>query len=186
MGDPSVDRLTVEGPLNPTGPGKTPSRAKIFVCTPRNEKDELPCARKIIAALLRRAYRRPHHRTAIWKRRSAFISGAATAMAAFEAGIESALQFILTSPEFLFRFEPDPHDLAVGAAYQLGDVALASRLAFFLWSSPPDDELIESGEPGQTARARRAGATSEANAGGRPLPTRWWTISPSSGCSCET
>src|SRR5579872_2837051 len=59
MGDPSVDRLTVEGPFHPTGPGQTPSRAKIFVCTPKNQQDELPCARKIIATLLRRAYRRP-------------------------------------------------------------------------------------------------------------------------------
>ena len=80
MGDPSVDRLTVEGPLNPTGSGQTPSRARIFVCTPQSEKDELPCARKIISALLRRAYRRPL-RDGDLETPSAFISAAATATA---------------------------------------------------------------------------------------------------------
>ncbi len=141
MGDPSVDRLTVEGPLNPTGPGSTPSRAKIFVCTPQNGKDELPCARKIIATLMRRAYRRPLKDSDLEEPLS-FYQRRRNSHGTFEAGIESALQFILTSPEFLFRFEPDPVDLASGAAYRLGDVALASRLSFFLWSSPPDDELL--------------------------------------------
>ena len=148
MGDPSVDRLTVEGPLNPTGPGQTPSRAKIFVCTPQNEHEELPCARKIIDALLRRAYRRPITAGDLETPLS-FYQRRRNAHGTFEAGIESALQFILTSPEFLFRFEPDPTDLAVGAAYRLGDVALASRLAFFLWSSPPDDELINLASQGK-------------------------------------
>ncbi|MBV9768048.1 MAG: DUF1592 domain-containing protein [Bryobacterales bacterium] len=145
MGDPSVDRLTVEGPLNPTGPGHTPSRAKIFVCTPQTEKDELPCARKIITTLLRRAYRRPLTDNDLETPLS-FYQRRRNDNGAFEAGIESALQFILTSPEFLFRFEPDPHELAVGAVYQLSDVALASRLSFFLWSSPPDDELLKLAE----------------------------------------
>ncbi len=141
MGDPSVDRLTIEGPLNPTGPGHTPSRAKIFICTPSSAKDELPCARKIIAALLRRAYRRPLNDSDLETPLS-FYQRRRNANGNFETGIESALQFILSSPEFLFRFEPDPKDVAVDAAYQLGDVALASRLSFFLWSSPPDDELL--------------------------------------------
>jgi len=141
MGDPSVDRLTVEGPLNPTGPGHTPSRTNIFVCTPSNAKDELPCARKIIAALLRQAYRRPLNDSDLETPLS-FYQRRRNANGSFEAGIESALQFILSSPEFLFRFEPDPKDVAVDAAYQLADVALASRLSFFLWSSAPDDELL--------------------------------------------
>ncbi|MGP0074500.1 MAG: DUF1592 domain-containing protein [Bryobacteraceae bacterium] len=148
MGDPSVDRLTVEGPLNPTGPGQTPSRAKIFVCTPQNQKDELPCARKIISTLLRRAYRRPLNDSDLETPLS-FYQRRRNGNGSFEAAIESALQFILASPEFLFRFEPDPSDLAVGAAYQLGDVALASRLAFFLWSSPPDDELLNLASQGK-------------------------------------
>jgi mono/diheme cytochrome c family protein len=140
-GDPSVDRLTVEGPLNPTGPGHTPSRARIFICQPTSTKDELPCARKIISALLHRAYRRPltpgdlETPLSFYQRRR---NGNGT----FAEGIEAALQFILASPEFLFRFEPDPGNLPVDAIYPLGDVALASRLSFFLWSSPPDEELL--------------------------------------------
>jgi hypothetical protein len=142
MGDPSVDRLTVEGPLNPTGPGQTPSRAKIFICTPQGEKDELPCARKILSALLRRAYRRPVQDGDLETPLS-FYQRRRNGNGSFEAGIEAALQFILASPEFLFRFEPDPPAVAVDAAYRLGDLALASRLSFFLWSSPPDDELLK-------------------------------------------
>ena len=148
MGDPSVDRLTVEGPLDPTGAGHTPSREKIFVCTPQNEKDELPCARKIIATLLRRAYRRPL-RDSDLETPLSFYQRRRNSHGSFEAGIESALQFILTSPEFLFRFEPDPGDLPVDAAYRLSDVALASRLSFFLWSAPPDDELLNVASQGK-------------------------------------
>ncbi len=141
MGDPSVDRLTVEGPLNPTGPGQTPARAKIFVCTPHSEKEEVPCARKIIAALLHRGYRRPTQDSDLETPLS-FYQRRRNNNGSFESGIEAALQFILASPEFLFRFEPDPSGLPVGAAYQLSDLALASRLSFFVWSSSPDDELL--------------------------------------------
>jgi mono/diheme cytochrome c family protein len=148
MGDPSVDRLTVEGPLNPTGPGQTPSRAKIFVCVSQNEREELPCARKIIAALLHRAYRRPI-RDADLETPLSFYQRRRNGKGSFGAGIEAALQFILASPEFLFRFEPDPSGLPVDAAYQLGDLALASRLSFFLWSSPPDDELLRVASEGK-------------------------------------
>lgn len=140
-GDPSVDRVTVEGPLNPTGAGDTPSRRKIFLCTPANGQDELPCARRIITALLRRAYRRPVTDSDLETPLS-FYQRQRNAKGRFDAGIEAALQYILASPEFLVRFEADPKDLPAGAIYQLGDVALASRLSFFLWSSPPDDELI--------------------------------------------
>jgi Protein of unknown function (DUF1592)/Protein of unknown function (DUF1588)/Protein of unknown function (DUF1585)/Protein of unknown function (DUF1595) len=148
MGDPSVDRLTVEGPLNPTGPGQTPSRAKIFICAPQNEREDLPCARKIITALLRRAYRRPIQDGDLETPLS-FYQRRRNGHGSFDAGIEAALQFILASPEFLFRFEPDPSALPVDAAYQLSDLALASRLSFFLWSSPPDDELIKVASEGK-------------------------------------
>ncbi|HTR35305.1 MAG TPA: DUF1592 domain-containing protein [Bryobacteraceae bacterium] len=147
-GDPSVDRLTIEGPLNPTGPGQTPPRAKIFICAPANASDELPCARKIIAHLLRRAYRRPIQDGDLETPLS-FYQRRRNSKGDFDAGVEAALQFILASPEFLFRFEPDPENLATGAAYRLNDLALASRLAFFLWSSPPDDELINLASQGR-------------------------------------
>src|SRR3984885_11791212 len=148
MGDPSVDRLTVEGPLNPTGSGQTPSRAKIFICAPQSQKDELPCARKIITALLRQGYRRPIQ-DADLETPLSFYQRRRNGNGSFDAGIESALQFILASPEFLFRFEPDPTGLAADAPYQLGDIALASRLSFFLWSSPPDEELLKLASEGK-------------------------------------
>jgi len=141
-GDPSVDRLTVEGPLNPTGLGHTPSRAKIFVCAPSSAIEDLPCARKIIETLLRQAYRRPLDDRDIETPLS-FYQRRRNGGGSFDAGIESALQFILSSPEFLFRFEPDPIAVPVETAYKLGDVALASRLAFFLWSSAPDYQLLK-------------------------------------------
>jgi Protein of unknown function (DUF1592)/Protein of unknown function (DUF1588)/Protein of unknown function (DUF1585)/Protein of unknown function (DUF1595) len=108
----------------------------------------LPCARKIIAGLLRRAYRRPV-RDGDLETPLSFYQRRRNSHGSFEAGIESALQFILTSPEFLFRFEPDPSDLPVDAVYRLNDVALASRLAFFLWSAPPDEELLNLASQGK-------------------------------------
>jgi mono/diheme cytochrome c family protein len=150
MGDPSVDRLTIEGPRAATGPGETPSRKKIFVCTPTAPANEEACATKILSSLARAAYRRPVDRQTVDMlvgfyrkgRPSSQVRAGAVDRAAFERGIESALQFVLASPEFLIRFEKDPPNVAHNAAYRLDDVALASRLAFFLWSSIPDDQLL--------------------------------------------
>lgn len=140
-GDPSIDRISVEGPFNASGPGTTPARNKIFLCEPATAQEELPCARKILSTLIRHAYRRPLTDSDLETPLSFYQRGR-NEKGRFDAGIESALQFILASPEFLFRFEGDPKDLPPGAVYRLGDVALASRLSFFLWSSPPDDELL--------------------------------------------
>jgi len=140
-GDPSVDRLTIEGPFNPTGVSDTPSRRRIFVCRPGNAAEELPCARKILASLAHRAYRRPVSDTDLETLLS-FYQRRRNDKGNFDAGIESALQFILASPEFLFRFEADPADLAPGSRYRISDLALASRLSFFLWSSVPDEQLL--------------------------------------------
>ena len=147
-GDPSVDRISVEGPFEATGVGNTPSRNKIYVCKPANGQDELPCARKIISALLRHAWRRPLTDSDLETPLS-FYQKQRNEKGTFDAGIESALQFILASPEFLFRFEGDPRDVPAGAVYQIGDVALASRLSFFLWSSAPDDELLRVASEGK-------------------------------------
>ena len=140
-GDPSVDRLTIEGPFNPTGVSDTPSRRRIFLCHPGNEAEQLPCARKILASLARRAYRRPVADTDLETLLS-FYQRRRNENGNFDAGIESALQFLLASPEFLFRFEADPADLAPGSRYRISDMALASRLSFFLWSSIPDEPLL--------------------------------------------
>jgi hypothetical protein len=148
-GDPSIDRLNVEGPFNQTGPGDTASRRRIFVCRPANSpagsaassKDELPCAREILSTLARRAYRRPLKDSDLEDLLS-FYQRRRNNNGSFDAGIEAAIQLILASPEFLFRFEPDPANLPADSVYRLDDLALASRLSFFLWSSIPDDQLV--------------------------------------------
>jgi hypothetical protein len=140
-GDPSVDRLTVEGPFKATGVSETHSRRRIFICHPSTGAEELPCAKKILATLAHKAYRRPANDTDVETLLS-FYQRRRNDNGNFDAGIESALQFILASPEFLFRFEPDPPDLPVGARYRVSDLALASRLSFFLWSSLPDEQLL--------------------------------------------
>jgi mono/diheme cytochrome c family protein len=140
-GDPSVDRLTVEGPFHATGAGDTASRRRIFVCRPANPSDELPCARKILSALARSAFRRPVADTDLETLLSFYQRGR-NQNATFDAGIESALQFVLASPEFLFRIEADPAGVAADAKYRVDDLALASRLSFFLWSSIPDEQLL--------------------------------------------
>ncbi len=141
-GDPSVDRLSIEGPFNQTGPGDTASREKIFTCRPGASEDDLPCAEQILRTLAKHAYRRPVTPTDMESLLSFYQRGRNKG-GTFESGIESALQLILASPEFLVRFEPDPDDVAPGAAYRVSDLALASRLSFFLWSTSPDDPLIE-------------------------------------------
>lgn len=141
MGDPSVDRMTIEGPFAPTEPGDTASRRKIFVCRPSAPADEPACASRILAALARAAYRRPVDKPALDTLMEFYRRGR-TNNAGFDRGIESALQFILASPEFLIRFESDPPNLRPNAVYRLDDLALASRLSFFIWSSIPDDQLL--------------------------------------------
>ena len=141
-GDPSVDRVTIEGPFNGTAAGETEARRRIFLCRPDSSQDELPCARRILSALARRAYRRPATDSDLETLLS-FYQRRRNSNGSFEAGIESALQYVLAAPEFLYRFEPDPPGLAPGAVYRVSDLALASRLSFFLWSSIPDDQLLD-------------------------------------------
>ena len=140
-GIPLIDHVQITGPLNPTGSGETPSRRRIFVCTPANSQDEVPCAKKILGTLARRAYRRPVT-DADMETLLNFYQAGKNQGGAFEAGIENALRLILASPKFLFRSEPDPARMATGSIYPVSDLDLASRLSFFLWSSIPDDELL--------------------------------------------
>ena len=140
-GDPSIDRVTIEGPYGQVGSGDTESRRKIFICKPASAKDETACATKILSALGRMAYRKPLSDASLAMLMDFYKKGRAN-NANFDSGIETALQFILTSPEFLFRFESDPANTAPNAVYRLDDFALASRLSFFLWSSIPDDQLL--------------------------------------------
>jgi len=139
-GIPLIDHVQITGPLNATGPGDTPSRRRIFVCTPASTQDEVPCAKKILAVLARRAYRRPVTDSDLETLLSFYQAG--KNQGNFESGIENALRLILASPKFLFRSETDPARMAAGSVYHVSDLDLASRLSFFLWSSIPDDELL--------------------------------------------
>jgi len=142
MGDPSVDRMTIEGPFAPAGAGESASRRKILLCRPAAAAQETPCARRIVTALARQAYRKPPDAATVDTLMDFYRRGRDGHD--FERGIEAALQFILASPEFLFRVESDPPRLAASArgVYRLDNLALASRLSFFLWSSLPDDQLV--------------------------------------------
>src|SRR5688500_12031019 len=146
-GLPVVDYVNLRGPFNPVGPGDTPSRERIFTCRPADQSTARVCATEILSTLARRAYRGQPTEEDITTLLGFYDTGAARA--GFDAGIESALRVILTSPKFLFRDEPDPEGAAPGSLYALDDSALASRLAFFLWSSPPDDRLLELASQGK-------------------------------------
>ena len=138
---PAVRSVAIAGPFEATGAGDTPSRRRIFACQPVTAAEESACATTIIENLARRAYRRPVSGADLAAPLAFYERG--RAHGGFEDGIELALRALLTSTEFLFRIERDPDGLAPGAAYRLSDVELASRLSFFLWSSLPDDELLD-------------------------------------------
>jgi hypothetical protein len=138
---PAVYSLTVNGPYNPTGPGNSPSRHRILVCSPSAPGDEEACAKRILTTLMRRAYRRPVTDADLTAPMKFYREGRKDG--GHENGVELALRSVLVSPEFLFRVEPDPPGLASGTAYHVSDLELASRLSFFLWSSIPDDELLD-------------------------------------------
>ena len=140
-GRPHVKSLTVTGPFSPTGSGDTPSRRRIFVCRPAAGSDEEACARRILTALARRAYRRPVRDGDIEPLLTFYREGRRTGT--FETGVQLALRRLLASPTFVFRVEDDPQAIATGAVYRVSDVELASRLSFFLWSSMPDDALLD-------------------------------------------
>ncbi|MBI3894423.1 MAG: DUF1592 domain-containing protein [Acidobacteria bacterium] len=142
-----VASVTIGGPYGATAPGELPSRARIFVCLPTGSWDEDPCAKKILSTLARRAYRRPVTDADVQPLLGLYKVG--RSKGGFEAGIMLALREMLVSPGFLFRVEHDPPNVAPDTAYRISDLELASRLSFFLWSSIPDDELLELAERGK-------------------------------------
>jgi hypothetical protein len=135
--------LTIDGPYHATGVGGTPSRRAIFVCTPESTADEPACAERILTRLATRAYRHPVRSDGDELRRLMdFYRLGREEGGDFEVGIQYALSRLLVDPHFLYRFENPPEDVADGAVYRIGDLELASRLSFFLWSSIPDEELL--------------------------------------------
>jgi hypothetical protein len=147
---PAVYSISVIGPYHPAGPGDTPARRRIFVCTPSNASEEEGCAKQILRTLMRRAYRRPVTEADI--RGPLKFYREARRNSTFDDGIEGGLRAVLVSPEFLFRVEQDPPGAAAGAAYRISDLELATRLSFFLWSSIPDDELLDVAIEGKLSR----------------------------------
>jgi hypothetical protein len=150
--DMAVAQIELQGPLNVAGVGGSPSRARVFLCRPKGASDEEPCARKVLSTIARRAYRRPVTDTEVQGLLTFYKSGRAEG--SFDAGIRFALERILVSPNFLFRIEREPANAPVGTPYRLTDLELASRLSFFLWSSIPDDELIDVAAAGKLKDAK--------------------------------
>jgi mono/diheme cytochrome c family protein len=147
-GFPHIDQFILTGPFNPTGVGDTPSRARIFSCRPSSSSDESACAKRIVSALAERAYRGDVSAKDVQTLMDFYARGR-TETGRFEGGIEMALRRLLASPKFVFRVEREPETARPGTVYRLGDLELASRLAFFLWSSIPDEELLHLAKQGR-------------------------------------
>ena len=149
--EPALWTVEIEGPFDVASRGAGPvdvaSGERLFVCRPADAAAEIPCARDIFSRLVRRAFRRPVTDADLDPLLALFREG--RARGGFEAGVELALRKVLASPEFIFRLEHDPVDAEPGSPYRLSDFELASRLSFFLWSSIPDEELLELAEQGR-------------------------------------
>jgi mono/diheme cytochrome c family protein len=147
-GLPRLRFMNIEGPFNPTGVSDTPSRDRIFVCRPKSAAEETPCATTILSTITRRAFRRPVKDADIAEPMR-FYSEARKRGGSFDAGIRTGIARIISSPNFVFRAEESPANIAVGGAHRISDIELASRLSFFLWSSIPDDDLLKVAEAGK-------------------------------------
>jgi hypothetical protein len=148
-----VTGITVSGPNAVTGRGNTPSRARLFTCRPASPAEEPACATRILAQLATRAYRRPVETSdadMLQPLLAAYQDG--RRRGDFDLGIQYGVARVLVDPRFLFRLEADPPRAIAGRAYQVSDIELASRLSFFLWSSVPDEPLLEVAAAGRLSR----------------------------------
>src|SRR5687768_7921565 len=142
-----VQGINIMGPFNPTGPGDTPSRRRIFVCRPAAAAEEEACAKNILTTVARRAYRGTVSGADLDTLMTFYRQGRAAGD--FETGIQVALARVLVAPRFIYRVEEEPANVAAGGVYRISDLELASRLSFFLWSSIPDNELLELASKGR-------------------------------------
>ena len=147
---PAINQVSITGPYAPQGADDTPSRRRIFVCRPKEPREEQACAKKILSTFMRRAYRRSISEADVERPMAFYREGRSDGD--FDAGIGKALSAVLINPEFLFRVELDPETVSTAAAYRVSDLELASRLSFFLWSSLPDDALLDSAIRGELRR----------------------------------
>ena len=150
---PAIYQVTITGPFNPRGPGDTPSRHRLFapLAGLKAGADDETRARAILAPLLRRAYRRPVAEADFHGPLQLFREGRGEQ--GFDLGLERAVSAVLVNPQFLFRVEREPAKARPGTVHAITDLELASRLAFFLWSSVPDDELLDLAARGRLHRA---------------------------------
>ena len=144
---PHLRDFTISGPYDVTGVSDTPSRRRIFTCRPVSAEEEQSCATEIVTALASRAYRRPVDELGLEGLMSFYARGRNNGD--FESGVRLALQAILASPSFVFRFEELPETVALGERYPISDLDLASRLSFFLWATAPDEALVRFAATGQ-------------------------------------
>jgi Protein of unknown function (DUF1592)/Protein of unknown function (DUF1588)/Protein of unknown function (DUF1585)/Protein of unknown function (DUF1595) len=149
FGDPAVDSLLVGGPYDGSKARDTPSRRRIFICRPATRAAEEPCARRILSTLARHAYRRPATPAEVQMLLSFYRAGRKDGD--FDLGIERGLRRLLSAPAFLFRVERDSSSAVAGKPFPISSIDLASRLSFFLWSSIPDDELLDAAIGGTLA-----------------------------------
>ena len=145
-GLPKIEGLTITGPYAAVRPDAAPGD-RILTCHPSSQAEERPCAKTILSAFVRRAYRGQVTDDDLERVLASYDEGRQSGD--FEAGIEMAVWRVLASPQFIFRFEPTPATVAPGATYRVSDLELASRLSFFLWSTIPDDQLLTVAERGE-------------------------------------
>ena len=147
---PHLRDMAITGPFEPTGVSETPSRRKIFTCQPASPAQQVQCAQRIITGLASQAFRRSASERDVNALMALYRKGAADG--GFDEGIRMALEGVLASPRFVFRFEERPATARPGQAYAVSDVDLASRLSFFLWAAAPDAELLRLAEAGRLSR----------------------------------
>jgi hypothetical protein len=191
---PGITAVSIVGPRGASSVGDTPSRRRLFVCSPASSGDEPACAADILRRLAERAYRRPMSADdpAVATLLSFYSAGRAEG--SFDTGIQRAVARALVDPEFIFRFEAEPANLPTGSIYRVGDVELASRLSFFLWSSIPDEPLLAAASAGELSEpavlereVRRMLADPKADALVANFAAQWLglrqldTLSPTSG-----
>jgi len=146
-----LQRMTILGPFEVTGVSETPTRRMVFSCRPTSSDEARPCAREIVARMAAKAYRRPVRQNDVAGLMTFYDRGASDG--GFEGGIRTALQAMLTSPHFLFRMEERPANVRPGDIYRISDIDLASRLSFFLWGSPPDEQLLRLAQDGDLSNS---------------------------------
>ena len=186
FGHPAVDSVLIGGPYGQVSPGTTPSRSKVFLCRPDGTSAQEACARKILSTLARRAYRGPVTEDDVQTLLGFYREGLADG--GFDTGIQRGVGRILAAPSFLFRIVREPANLAPGTTYRLSDLDLASRMSFFLWSSIPDDELLNAAALGRLTdpavlgrQVRRMLSDPRANALVDNFGTQWLKVGKTRG-----